>query len=68
MTSTGKFSSITLNIQKAAKADTLNLDSSVLVSSMQKDATQKIDFRYDKGGLSAKDQYGRVLDMTGGAY
>ena len=33
-TNTGKYSSVTLNIQKYAKADTLSLDSSVLISSM----------------------------------
>jgi len=66
-TSTGKYSSITINIQKAAKADTLALDSSVLVSAMQTSASQKVDFGYDKGGLSVKDQYGRLIDMTGGS-
>ncbi|TGE31864.1 cell wall-binding repeat-containing protein [Desulfosporosinus sp. Sb-LF] len=66
MTSTGKFSSITINIQKAVKADTLSVDSSILVSAMQAGAAQKIDFGYDKGGLSVKDQYGRLIDMTGG--
>lgn len=67
MTSTGKFSSITVNIQKAVKADTLAVDSSILVSSMQAAAAQKVDFGYDKGGLSVKDQYGRLIDMTGGS-
>ena len=66
MTSTGKYSSITINIQKVAVADTLAVDSSVLVSAMQAGAAQKIDFGYDKGGLSVKDQYGRLIDMTGG--
>lgn len=66
MTSTGNYSSITINIQKAEKADTLILDSSVLVSAMQAGAIQKLDFGYDKGGLSVKDQYGRLIDMTGG--
>lgn len=66
-TSQGKYSSITITIQKAAKADTLVLNSSVLVSAMQAGATQKVDFGYDKGGLSVKDQYGRLIDMTGGA-
>lgn len=67
LTPTNKFSSITINIQKAAKADTLTLDSAVLVSAMQTGAAQIIDFGYDKGGLSVKDQYGRLIDMTGGA-
>ena len=67
MTSTGKLSTVTLNIQKVAKADTLALDSSVFVKSMQTNATQAVDFGFDKGGLSAKDQYGRVIDMTGGS-
>lgn len=65
MTKTGKYSSITLNIQKAAKADTLSIDSSVLVNAMEKNATQSIDFGYSYGGFTVKDQYGRVMDMTG---
>jgi len=65
MTPSGKLSSLTLNIQKAVKADTLALDSSKLINAMQIGATQKVDFGYDVGGLSAKDQYGRTMDMTG---
>lgn len=67
---TGKFSSITINIQKPVKADTLNLDEKVIKSLMQEAsgsevaATQKIDFGYDKGGLAVKDQYGRDIDMV----
>jgi trimeric autotransporter adhesin len=64
-TSTGKYSSITINIQKYAKADTLSLDSSVLLSDMQSGANQSVDFGYNWGGFSVKDQYGRVFDMTG---
>lgn len=64
-TSTGKYSSITINVQKYAKADTLSLDSSVLLSNMQSGASQSVDFGYNWGGFSVKDQYGRVFDMTG---
>jgi len=64
VTGTGKLSTVTLNIQKAAVADTLALDTSVLVSAMQQgSAEQTVDFGYNYGGLSAKDQYGRSIDM-----
>ncbi|WP_407306614.1 cell wall-binding repeat-containing protein [Desulfosporosinus sp. SB140] len=64
-TTTGKYSSVTINIQKAAKADTLQLDSSVVLSNMQSGAIQGIDFGWNYGGFTVKDQYGRVLDMQG---
>ncbi|KJR47063.1 N-acetylmuramoyl-L-alanine amidase [Desulfosporosinus sp. I2] len=69
VTKTGKYSSITINIQKPVKADTLVLDSSVLMSNLQETsggvyATQKADFGWDEGGFAVKDQYGRVIDMT----
>jgi len=64
ITPSGKLSSVTLNIQKAVKADSLALDSSVLVSAMQEGgSTQGLDFGYNYGGFSAKDQYGRKIDM-----
>ncbi|MDQ7092379.1 cell wall-binding repeat-containing protein [Desulfosporosinus sp. PR] len=66
-TSTGKYSSITLNIQKYAKVDTLSLDSSVLLNNMQSNASQGVDFGYNYGGFTVKDQYGRVFDMVGKA-
>lgn len=62
ITSMGKNSSITINIQPIVKADALTIDSSVVTTAMQNSATQGIDF-YDKGGLSVTDQYGRVIDM-----
>lgn len=65
MTKTGKYSSLTLNIQKAAYADTLSVDSSVLINAMQVGAVQDIDFGYGYGGFIVKDQYGRTMDMTG---
>ncbi len=69
VTKTGKYSSITVNIQKPVKADTLVLDNTVLMSNLQETsggifATQKADFGWDKGGFTVKDQYGRVIDMT----
>lgn len=64
-TPTGKYSSLTLNIQKVAKADALSLDSSVLVSAMQTGASQFVDFGINYGGLSVKDNYGRAFDMIG---
>lgn len=69
-TGTGSFSTITINIQKTVKADTLQLDNTILLSNMQAPetgkagATQKIDFGWDKAGLSVIDQYGRTMDMT----
>ncbi|WP_018212309.1 cell wall-binding repeat-containing protein [Desulfitobacterium hafniense] len=65
MTKTGKYSTLTLNIQKVAKADKLTLDSSVLVSAMEVGASQSIDVGYDAGGLEVKDQYGRTMDLVG---
>ncbi|MDQ7095556.1 cell wall-binding repeat-containing protein [Desulfosporosinus sp. PR] len=64
-TATGKYSSITINIQKAAKADTLQLDQTVLATNMQSGSAQGIDFGWNYGGLTVKDQYGRVIDMQG---
>lgn len=62
-TSTGKFSSITINIQDAAVASTLSLDTSVLISAMQPNAVQNIDYGLNYGGLVVKDQYGRSMNM-----
>lgn len=65
VTKTGKYSSITINIQKAVVADTLSLDNKVLMSNLQAGGTtQKADFGWDNGGFSVKDQYGRAIDMT----
>lgn len=65
VTRTGKYSSITIQIQKTVKADTLSLDSTILMSNMQQGgATQSADFGWDNGGFTVKDQYGRVIDMT----
>ncbi|SHN79521.1 cell wall-binding repeat-containing protein [Desulfitobacterium chlororespirans] len=62
---TGKFSTITINIQKTVKADGLEFDSSVVKTNLQAGgASQKADFGYDKGGFTVKDQYGREIDMT----
>ncbi|WP_407306616.1 cell wall-binding repeat-containing protein [Desulfosporosinus sp. SB140] len=67
VTSTGKLSTLTLNIQKPAKADSLILNSAVLLTNMQNGSNQFIDFGINYGGLSVKDQYGRVFDMIGKA-
>jgi len=64
MTSTGKYSTLTLDVQNTAFADTLTLDSSTLINAMQVGATQEVDFGWKYGGFVAKDQYGRVIDMT----
>lgn len=61
---TPNMSQLTLNIQDKAVADTLELDSSVLVNAMENGATQKIDLGADAGGLKIKDQYGREIDMV----
>ncbi|MCB2296752.1 beta strand repeat-containing protein [Clostridium tagluense] len=67
--STNGYSSITVNIQKPAFADTLFLDTEVLNTIMQASygsetaAEQTIDFGWDAEGLKLKDQYGRVIDM-----
>ncbi|KTE93829.1 cell wall-binding protein [Desulfitobacterium hafniense] len=64
-TKTGKYTSVTINVQDRAVADQLALDSSVLVSAMQIDgATQKIGLGYDNAGLTVKDQYGRTMDLV----
>ncbi|AFM40151.1 cell wall-binding protein [Desulfosporosinus acidiphilus SJ4] len=64
-TSTGKFSTITLNIQPAAKADTFSLDNTKVITAMQEGANERLDFGENYGGLAVKDQYGRTMDMTG---
>lgn len=64
-TSTGHSSNITLNIQPAAKADTLSLDSNKVIGAMQEGANERIDFGENYGGLAVKDQYGRTMDMSG---
>lgn len=64
-TKTGHYSMITINIQKPAKADTLLLDSSVMISNLQQGgAFQLVDMGWDKGGLRVRDQYDRIVDMT----
>jgi putative cell wall-binding protein len=65
MTPTGKYSSLTLNIQDTAVADTLTVSPTIFVNAMEKNAQQGIDFGFNDGGLSVKDQYGRNFDMTG---
>ncbi|AFM43266.1 cell wall-binding protein [Desulfosporosinus acidiphilus SJ4] len=67
VTTTGKFSSITLNVQPTAQPKTLTLNTSVLLSTMQNGSEQFIDFGINYGGLSVKDQYGRIYDMIGKA-
>lgn len=64
-TKTGKYTSVTINVQDTAVADQLSLDSSVLVSAMQiGGAKQKIGLGYDNDGLTVKDQYGRTMDLV----
>lgn len=67
VTKSSKLSTLTLSIQPAAVADSLSVDNSVLVSTMEVGATQQVDFGYigGNGGLTVKDQYGRVMDMIG---
>ncbi|MBU3213933.1 cell wall-binding repeat-containing protein [Clostridium estertheticum] len=72
MTKSGKYSNLTLNIQKPTEADTLSLDTTVLNTTMQaastngvtKPATQFADFGWDNGGLNIKDQYDRNIDIN----
>ncbi|MBZ9625202.1 cell wall-binding repeat-containing protein [Clostridium sp. FP2] len=67
--STNGYSSITVNIQKPALADTLFLDTDVLNTIMQSSygsesaAEQTIDFGWDAAGLEVRDQYNRAIDM-----
>ncbi|MBU3159833.1 hypothetical protein KPL37_08720 [Clostridium frigoris] len=65
-TQTGNYSSITINVQKKVAADSLSLDTAQFKTIFQQAATQKMDFGYDKGGLTVKDQYDRIVDMTTG--
>ncbi|MPQ33301.1 cell wall-binding repeat-containing protein [Clostridium estertheticum] len=70
MTKSGKYSNLTLNIQKPTVADTLSLDTTKLNTTMQaasttgKSATQFADFGWDNGGLTLKDQYDRAIDIN----
>ncbi|MGC7871946.1 cell wall-binding repeat-containing protein [Desulfosporosinus sp. SYSU MS00001] len=61
---TGNFCSININIDLPKKADTLKLDDSVLLSKMEENSQQKLDFGYNDGGFTVEDQYGRVIDMV----
>ncbi|WP_185732613.1 hypothetical protein, partial [Clostridium tagluense] len=70
-TDTSKPSSITINVQKKVMADKLSLDTTVFKTIMQVGqesgkVEQLLDFGWDWGGLSVKDQYGREVDMTTG--
>ncbi|GCD09753.1 cell wall-binding repeat-containing protein [Clostridium tagluense] len=70
-TDTSKPSSININIQKKVMADTLSLDTTAFKTIMQVGqesgkAEQLLDFGWDNGGLSVKDQYDREVDMTTG--
>ncbi|AFM43268.1 cell wall-binding protein [Desulfosporosinus acidiphilus SJ4] len=72
-TSTGKFSSVTINVQPTAKADTMVLNSTSIINTLQAGANQRIDFGYNYGGLTVNDQYGRPMDLdtvtqTGNGY
>ena len=71
MTKSGKYSNLTLNIQKPTIADTLSLDTTKLNTTMQAastsgatPATQFADFGWDNGGLKLKDQYDRAIDIN----
>jgi len=64
MTSTGKYSSITINVQDTATPETLTLNSAVIINSMQKGAIQNLDFGLNYGGFAIKDQYGNNVNMT----
>ncbi len=69
---TGNYSTITINIQKPVTADTLAIDATKLVTSLQAEssagnadgAVQSIDFGWNNGGLAIKDQYGRNINMS----
>ena len=63
MTSTGKYSSININVQNPAYANALTLDTTKLINSMQIGAVQFLDCGGSYGGLAVKDQYGRVMDL-----
>ncbi|KLU66888.1 N-acetylmuramoyl-L-alanine amidase LytC precursor [Desulfosporosinus acididurans] len=75
----GKISTITINIQTLPKANTLTLNSHIMISSMEAPtvacnliptsaadygAIEKVDFGYNYGGLTVNDQYGRPMDFT----
>ena len=64
-TTAGKYSTLTLSVQDAAIASQLQLDPTVVLSTMQTGSTQNIDFGYKYDGLTALDQYDRTFDMTG---
>jgi hypothetical protein len=69
---TGENSSLTINIQKTVKPDSLNVDTSVVKTNLQQASSatatdgseQTLDFGYDNGGLQLMDQYDRAMDMT----
>lgn len=66
LTPSHNYSFKTFNILKAVYAKTLALSSSDLTRPVQAGDIRRLDFGYDWGGLSVKDQYDRLIDMTGG--
>jgi putative cell wall-binding protein len=62
--SSGKFSTININVDLVQKVDSLKLNDSVVVPNMAPGALQKLDFGFNDGGLQVLDQYGAVIDMT----
>ncbi|WP_434511216.1 cell wall-binding repeat-containing protein [Desulfitobacterium sp. AusDCA] len=61
---TGEFSSVSINVDLAKKADTLKLDDSIIIPRMETGAQQWLDFGFNEGGFQVLDQYDRVMNMT----
>jgi len=62
-TTTGKLSTLTLNIVDTAKADSFAVNTNQLINVMQAGSRQALDNGYSSGGLTLKDQYGRAIDF-----
>jgi hypothetical protein len=65
ITKSCKYSTLTLNIQDAGIASSLTTDATAVIPLMQVNAEQCMDTGYYYGGFTAKDQYGRDIDLVG---
>jgi hypothetical protein len=64
VTSTGKTSQLTLSVQKPVAPDSMDVDTTAGKQYFQAGGTLKLDFGYDKAGLTLNDQYDRPIDIT----
>ncbi len=64
-TKAGQYSSLNISVQDPWIADSVAIAPAKFTNCVEPGNTQILDFGYNKGGLSAIDQYGRSINMTG---